>query len=237
MAPASLAKAGGGSGGGSGNSGQVFKVRPQDSCSVMLLAPRTTARRCKRALRKARDRQPFTRKRSPDAWCCAGAARGRLMQLAARGAGAAARAPAPAGGRQRRPPYPRAPQERVSFNPHPKTLTMAGDYEYFAAQGHHPLAFALAELVDNALRATKGNSCAPGALSLAIACCLPGSAGPKCPAAPALASASCVWRRGARHGSACSQDSLVRPAGPPRAGGGHVPSWCRWWWTMAGTMA
>jgi hypothetical protein len=39
---------------------------------------------------------------------------------------------------------------------------MAGDYEYFAAQGHHPLAFALAELVDNALRATKGNTCAAG---------------------------------------------------------------------------
>jgi hypothetical protein len=44
------------------------------------------------------------------------------------------------------------PQERVSFQPHPKTLTMAGDYEYFAAQGHHPFAFALAELIDNALR-------------------------------------------------------------------------------------
>jgi hypothetical protein len=56
--------------------------------------------------------------------------------------------------RARAPP----PQERVCFNPHPKTLTMAGDYEYFAAQGHHPLAFALAELVDNALRATKGNT-------------------------------------------------------------------------------
>ncbi len=40
--------------------------------------------------------------------------------------------------------------------PHPKTLTMAGDYEYFSARGHHPFAFALAELVDNALRATKG---------------------------------------------------------------------------------
>ncbi|KAF8056436.1 SMCHD1 [Scenedesmus sp. PABB004] len=50
--------------------------------------------------------------------------------------------------------------ERISFNPHPKTLTMAGDYEYFAAQGHHPLAFALAELVDNALRATKGGGAA-----------------------------------------------------------------------------
>lgn len=49
------------------------------------------------------------------------------------------------------------PQERVTFNPHPKTLTMAGDYEYFAAQGHHPLAFALSELIDNALSATKAN--------------------------------------------------------------------------------
>ena len=25
-------------------------------------------------------------------------------------------------------------RERISFQPHPKTLTMAGDYEYFAAQ-------------------------------------------------------------------------------------------------------
>lgn len=25
-------------------------------------------------------------------------------------------------------------KERISFSPHPKTLTMAGDYEYFAAQ-------------------------------------------------------------------------------------------------------
>ena len=25
-------------------------------------------------------------------------------------------------------------QERINFSPHPKTLTMAGDYEYFAAQ-------------------------------------------------------------------------------------------------------
>jgi len=25
-------------------------------------------------------------------------------------------------------------QERILFPPHPKTLTMAGDYEYFAAQ-------------------------------------------------------------------------------------------------------
>ncbi|GLC56261.1 hypothetical protein PLESTB_001085700 [Pleodorina starrii] len=46
-------------------------------------------------------------------------------------------------------------KERISFVPHPKTLTMAGDYEYFSARGHHPFAFALAELVDNSLRATK----------------------------------------------------------------------------------
>ncbi|KAL0055144.1 hypothetical protein WJX82_007626 [Trebouxia sp. C0006] len=46
-------------------------------------------------------------------------------------------------------------KERIDFSPHPKTLTMAGDYEYFAAQGHHPFAYALAELIDNALRATR----------------------------------------------------------------------------------
>lgn len=34
---------------------------------------------------------------------------------------------------------------------------MAGDYEYYAAQGRQPLAFAVAELVDNALRATAGS--------------------------------------------------------------------------------
>jgi signal transduction histidine kinase len=59
-------------------------------------------------------------------------------------------------------------QERISFNPHPKTLTMAGDYEYFAAQGHHPLAFALAELIDNALRATKGNSERPRSITVSL---------------------------------------------------------------------
>ena len=36
-------------------------------------------------------------------------------------------------------------------------MTMAGDYEYYAAQGRQPLAFAVAELVDNALRATAGS--------------------------------------------------------------------------------
>lgn len=33
-------------------------------------------------------------------------------------------------------------------------MTMAGDYEYFASQGKHPFVYALAELVDNALRAS-----------------------------------------------------------------------------------
>ena len=36
-------------------------------------------------------------------------------------------------------------------------MTMAGDYEYFAAQGRAPFAFAVAELVDNALRAVRLN--------------------------------------------------------------------------------
>lgn len=32
-------------------------------------------------------------------------------------------------------PVPAAPvRERISFTPHPKTMTRAGDYEYFAAQ-------------------------------------------------------------------------------------------------------
>eukprot|EP00878_Enallax_costatus_P028476 GHUV01030760.1.p1 GENE.GHUV01030760.1~~GHUV01030760.1.p1 ORF type:complete len:246 (+),score=76.14 GHUV01030760.1:367-1104(+) len=59
-------------------------------------------------------------------------------------------------------------KERISFNPHPKTLTMAGDYEYFAAQGHAPLAFALAELIDNALRATKSNRDRPRSITISL---------------------------------------------------------------------
>eukprot|EP00775_Hariotina_reticulata_P002831 gene2831-3124_t len=59
-------------------------------------------------------------------------------------------------------------QERINFNPHPKTLTMAGDYEYFAAQGQHPLAFALAELVDNSLRATKANKQQPRSITVSL---------------------------------------------------------------------
>jgi hypothetical protein len=64
-------------------------------------------------------------------------------------------------------------RERISFNPHPKTLTMAGDYEYFAAQGQTPFAFALAELVDNSLRATKGNR--DRARAIAVTLCLDAS--------------------------------------------------------------
>ena len=58
------------------------------------------------------------------------------------------------------PPSQPPQQERVTFAPHPKTMTMAGDYEYYAAQGRQPLAFAVAELVDNALRATAGSMAA-----------------------------------------------------------------------------
>ncbi|KAL4443930.1 hypothetical protein ABPG75_011667 [Micractinium tetrahymenae] len=49
-------------------------------------------------------------------------------------------------------------RERISFQPHPKTLTMAGEFEYFAAQGRHPFVYALAEFVDNSLRATRRNA-------------------------------------------------------------------------------
>ena len=45
--------------------------------------------------------------------------------------------------------------EPVSFEPHPKTMTMAGDYEYFSSGGTDPYPFAVAELVDNALRAVR----------------------------------------------------------------------------------
>jgi len=71
-------------------------------------------------------------------------------------------------------------QERISFNPHPKTLTMAGDYEYFAAQGYHPLAFALAELIDNALRATKGNKERPRSITVSLITDDKGSQGAIC---------------------------------------------------------
>eukprot|EP00215_Chloropicon_roscoffensis_P011967 CAMPEP_0196648848 /NCGR_PEP_ID=MMETSP1085-20130531/14334_1 /TAXON_ID=41879 ORGANISM="Pycnococcus sp, Strain CCMP1998" /NCGR_SAMPLE_ID=MMETSP1085 /ASSEMBLY_ACC=CAM_ASM_000807 /LENGTH=72 /DNA_ID=CAMNT_0041978677 /DNA_START=11 /DNA_END=226 /DNA_ORIENTATION=+ len=48
-------------------------------------------------------------------------------------------------------------RERISFVPHPRTLTAAGDLEYFTSQrGKQTVSYALAELVDNALSATAG---------------------------------------------------------------------------------
>jgi hypothetical protein len=44
--------------------------------------------------------------------------------------------------------------EDVSFIPHPKTMTMAGEWEYYAAGSQHPFPYAVAELIDNSLRAT-----------------------------------------------------------------------------------
>jgi hypothetical protein len=71
-------------------------------------------------------------------------------------------------------------RERISFNPHPKTLTMAGDYEYFAAQGQTPFAFALAELVDNSLRATKANRDRPRSIAVTLALDSTGKKGMVC---------------------------------------------------------
>ena len=48
--------------------------------------------------------------------------------------------------------------EVVSFVPHPKTMTMAGEWEYFAAGSQHPFPYAIAELIDNSLRATRSNT-------------------------------------------------------------------------------
>ena len=45
--------------------------------------------------------------------------------------------------------------ERISFVPHPRTITAAGDLEYFASKGKHTVSYALAELIDNALSATQ----------------------------------------------------------------------------------
>jgi two-component sensor histidine kinase len=57
---------------------------------------------------------------------------------------------------------------------------MAGDYEYFAAQGYHPLAFALAELVDNSLRATKANADCARSITVSLVTDDAGSQGMVC---------------------------------------------------------
>uniref|UniRef100_T1ITP1 SMC hinge domain-containing protein n=1 Tax=Strigamia maritima TaxID=126957 RepID=T1ITP1_STRMM len=48
--------------------------------------------------------------------------------------------------------------ERVHYMPHYDTLVKSGMYEYYASEGNNPLAYALAELIDNSLAATASNS-------------------------------------------------------------------------------
>lgn len=48
--------------------------------------------------------------------------------------------------------------EDASFIPHPKGMTMAAEWDYFAAGAQHPFPYAVAELIDNSLRATRGNT-------------------------------------------------------------------------------
>ncbi|XP_051796330.1 structural maintenance of chromosomes flexible hinge domain-containing protein 1-like [Acanthochromis polyacanthus] len=52
---------------------------------------------------------------------------------------------------------PVAAEERITFTPHYDTLIRGGMYEYYASQGQAPLAYTLAELIDNALSATAKN--------------------------------------------------------------------------------
>ncbi|XP_061452282.1 structural maintenance of chromosomes flexible hinge domain-containing protein 1 isoform X2 [Rhineura floridana] len=53
---------------------------------------------------------------------------------------------------------PSATKERIDFLPHYDTLVKSGMYEYYASEGQNPLPFALAELIDNSLSATSGNT-------------------------------------------------------------------------------
>ncbi|CAM1306290.1 TMPRSS15 (predicted), partial [Pycnogonum litorale] len=46
----------------------------------------------------------------------------------------------------------------IEFIPHYDTLVKSGMYEYYASEGHNPLPFAFAELIDNSLAATASNS-------------------------------------------------------------------------------
>uniref|UniRef100_A0A3Q1GGE3 Structural maintenance of chromosomes flexible hinge domain-containing protein 1-like n=1 Tax=Acanthochromis polyacanthus TaxID=80966 RepID=A0A3Q1GGE3_9TELE len=52
---------------------------------------------------------------------------------------------------------PVAAEEHITFTPHYDTLIRGGMYEYYASQGQAPLAYTLAELIDNALSATAKN--------------------------------------------------------------------------------
>ncbi|KAL1006860.1 hypothetical protein UPYG_G00078180 [Umbra pygmaea] len=53
---------------------------------------------------------------------------------------------------------PSATLERINFLPHYDTLIQSGMYEYYASEGQKALPYAFAELIDNALSATSGNT-------------------------------------------------------------------------------
>lgn len=59
-------------------------------------------------------------------------------------------------------------RERISFQPHPKTLTMAGDYEYFAAQVRRVEARAAGDTRAPALLIGHRPSTPPPAASLSL---------------------------------------------------------------------
>ncbi|XP_052765757.1 structural maintenance of chromosomes flexible hinge domain-containing protein 1-like [Mya arenaria] len=48
-------------------------------------------------------------------------------------------------------------RERVNYLPHYDTIVKGGMYEYYASEGQNPLPYAFAELIDNALAATRNN--------------------------------------------------------------------------------
>ncbi|EEC20501.1 conserved hypothetical protein [Ixodes scapularis] len=47
--------------------------------------------------------------------------------------------------------------QKVQYLPHYDTIIKSGMYEYYASEGHNPLPYAFAELIDNSLAATKHN--------------------------------------------------------------------------------
>eukprot|EP00201_Polytomella_parva_P019464 CAMPEP_0175041290 /NCGR_PEP_ID=MMETSP0052_2-20121109/1823_1 /TAXON_ID=51329 ORGANISM="Polytomella parva, Strain SAG 63-3" /NCGR_SAMPLE_ID=MMETSP0052_2 /ASSEMBLY_ACC=CAM_ASM_000194 /LENGTH=650 /DNA_ID=CAMNT_0016303769 /DNA_START=102 /DNA_END=2051 /DNA_ORIENTATION=+ len=48
-------------------------------------------------------------------------------------------------------------ERHIDFAPHPDIMRKAGDYERYSTKPHHSCVFALAELIDNSLSATKAN--------------------------------------------------------------------------------
>ena len=49
-------------------------------------------------------------------------------------------------------------KEKIQYIPHFDTIVKSGMYEYYASGGINPLPYAVAELIDNALGATKNNA-------------------------------------------------------------------------------